>query len=198
MNARHFQASRVSALPTMGSYRTCSLVRARSAPATLLKAPMGQPSPQSAIPGDPGWDIAFTRICRDVAPHVAACLRELTRRFQAIGLHCDLQSRQTPRGMSTLLAVVGQRGLLFIVDITLVDGMAVDRCRGAALDVRLLDACGDTVAHCAAATASEQPPCRTSASEVIAAAGLARSANSVFVMAIGHFALIADTAQPRG
>ena len=151
---------------------------------------MGKPSPQSALPGYTDWDIAFTRISRQVTPEVDACLRELAPQFQAIGLHCDLQSRQTPRGQSSLLAAVGQRGLLFIVDITLIDGMVVAGLRGATLDVRLLDACGDTVAHCSAAAAYGAPVYRTSADEVIAAAELARSATSVFVMAMGHFDLV--------
>jgi hypothetical protein len=38
--------------------------------------------------------------------------------------------------------------LLCIVDMTLIDGMAVARESGAALDIRLLDACGDCVAKC--------------------------------------------------
>ena len=104
---------------------------------------MVQPHPVPAPPGEPAWDIAFTRLTLAVRPQVDACVLELTRRFQAIGLGCDAQSRQTPRGLATFLAVVGQRGLLFIVDITLIDGMAVDRGPCAALDIRLLDACGD-------------------------------------------------------
>jgi len=152
---------------------------------------MGKPSPQSAPPGYTDWDIAFTRISRQVGPEVDACLRELAHRLQAIGLHCDLLSRQTPRGESSLLATVGRRGLLFIVDITLIDGMAVAGLRGATLDVRLLDACGDTVAHCSAAAGSGAPVYRTSADEIVAAVDLARSATSVFVMAMGHFDLVA-------
>jgi hypothetical protein len=152
---------------------------------------MGEPPPQSALPGYTDWDIAFTRISRQVAPEVDACLGKLAFRLQAIGLHCELQSRQTPRGQSSLLAAVGRRGLLFIVDITLIDGMAVAGLRGAMLDVRLLDACGDTVAHCSAAAGSGAPVYRTGADEVIAAAELARSATSVFVMAMGHFDLVA-------
>jgi len=152
---------------------------------------MGKPSPQSALPGHTDWDIAFTRMSRQVGPEVDACLRELALRLQAIGLHCKLQSRQTPRGESSLLAAVGRRGLLFIVDITLIDGMAVAGLRGATLDVRLLDACGDTVAHCSAESGSGAPVYRTSADEVIAAVDLARSATSVFVMAMGHFDFVA-------
>jgi hypothetical protein len=161
---------------------------------------MGKPSPQSAVPGDPGWDIAFTRIARGLAPPLDACVQALTLRFQAIGLHCELQSAQTPRGLSMFLSVVGCRGLLFIVDLTLIDGIAVGRGRGAALDVRLLDACGDTVAHCAAATDAEEPAWPTDADAVLATTDLARAANSVFVMALGHFGLIPDTqpAQPHG
>ena len=149
---------------------------------------MGKSSPQSALPGYTDWDIAFTRISRQVAPEIDACLRELAPRLQAMGLHCDLQSRQTPRGQSSLLAAVGQRGLLFIIDITLIDGMAVAGLRGATLDVRLLDACGDTVAHCSAEAGTTVY--RTNADEIIAAVDLARSATSVFVMAMGHFDLV--------
>lgn len=151
---------------------------------------MGKPSPQSTRLGHTDWDIAFTRMSRQMAPEVDACLRGLALRFQAIGLHCDLQSRPTPRGQSSLLAAVGRRGLLFIVDVTLIDGMAVAGLRGATLDVRLLDACGDTVAHCSAAAGSGALVYRTSADEVIAAAELSRSATSVFVMAMGHFDLV--------
>jgi hypothetical protein len=152
--------------------------------------PMGKPSPQSALPGDTGWDIAFTRISRDVTPRVDACVRELTTRFLAVGLHCDLQSRHTPRGLSRFLSAVGRRGLLFIVDITLIDGMAVSGVRGAALDVRLLDACGDTVSHCSSRAESGAPVYRTDADGVMAASRLARSAISAFVMAMGHFDLV--------
>ena len=154
---------------------------------------MRKPALQSSVPGnpdDPGWDIAFTRIARGVAPYVAACVQALSLRFQTIGLQCDPQSRQTPRGESSLLAVVGRRGLLFIVDITLIDGMAVAGLRGAALDVRLLDACGDTVGHCSAAGGPGARFFRTVTDEVIAAADLARAATSVFVMAMGHFDLV--------
>jgi hypothetical protein len=154
---------------------------------------MGKLASQSARPGDHGWDIAFTRMSLQVAPLVEACVQGLMLRFQAIGLRCDLQSRHTPRGLSTFLAAVGPRGLLFIVDITMIDGMAVAERRGAALDVRLLDACGDTVAHCAVAAATEAQAYGDCAEEVIAAAGLARVATAVFVMAIAHFDLVPTT-----
>jgi hypothetical protein len=151
---------------------------------------MAKPVPKSAVPTDHGWDIAFTRISRHALPHVNGCLQGLALRFEAIGLRCEMQLRHTPRGLSRFLAVTGQRGLLFIVDITLIDGIAVAGIRGAALDVRLLDACGDTVAHCAEKPASAAPSYQPHADEILAAAGLDRSAVSVFVMAMAHFDLV--------
>ena len=99
-------------------------------------------------PGERDWDIGFTRIWRDIQPQLEACLLDLKRRFQSFGPNCadfEMQTRQTPRGQSMFLSVVGRRGLLFIVDITLIDGVKVAACPGAAVHVRLLDACGDTV-----------------------------------------------------
>ncbi len=154
---------------------------------------MGESIPFPATPSGRGWDIAFTRISRDVLLEVDACVQEMKLRLLAIGLSCDRQVRQTPRGVSTFLAVAGDRGLLFIVDVTLIDGMAVAQHRGAALDIRLLDACGDTVSHCALATAPGAPIYRSSAHEVVAAAGLARSITTVCVTAMAHFDLVPPT-----
>jgi hypothetical protein len=151
---------------------------------------MGQPAPRSVVPGDHGWDIAFTQLSRDVAPQVEAFVQGLTLRFRAIGLHSEMQLKQTPRGLSTFLAVMGQRGLLFIVDVTLIDGMAVAGLAGAALDVRLIDAHGDTVAHCSATPESGPLHYQTNADEIGTAAGLFRSATSVYVMAMAHFDLV--------
>ena len=156
---------------------------------------MVQPPHIPAPPGEPAWDIAFTRLTRALRPQLDACVLELTRQFQAIGLGCDSQVRQTPRGLSTFLPVVGQRGLLCIVDITLIDGMAVDQGPRAELDIRLLDACGDVVAeglaHGLQGCASlESPTPRLAGPE-----DLARAATAVYVSALGHFDLM--QAAPR-
>ena len=150
---------------------------------------MGNPAPPTSVPGDRGWDIAFTRLSREVLPQVEAGVQRLTHRFQARGLLCDVQMRHTPRGLSTFLAVVGQRGLLFIVDITLIDGMAVAGCPGAVLDVRMLDARGETVAQCGATRLPGAPVYSACSAEILAAADLARCATTMFVMAVGHFDL---------
>jgi hypothetical protein len=147
------------------------------------------------VPLVPGWDIAFTRICQEVLQSVEACVQELSRRFQASGLDCDAQARHTARGLSTFLAVVGRRGLLFIVDITLIDGMMVAGIAGAALDICLLDACGDAVSQCSRPPFAA-PAFHATASQVVAAADLVRAATSVFVMAMGHFDLV--TTDERG
>jgi hypothetical protein len=157
---------------------------------------MDKPAP---IPPAPplGWEIAFTRISRSVLPPIEACMADMTRQFEAIGLSCDRQVRQTPRGLSAFLAVVGQRGLLFIVDFTLVDGMAVAGQPGAALDIRVLDACGGVVAQCGAAPGDRGPADYLARPEqVLAASPLERSATSVYMLAMGHFDLIPK--RPRG
>ena len=146
---------------------------------------MGNPAPQTPNPGARGWDIAFTRLSREVLPQVEAGVQELTHRFQAYGLLCDVQMRHTPRGLSTFLSVVGQRGLLFIVDVTLIDGMEVAGCPGAALDVRMLDARGETVAHCAATTEPGAPAYGARSSEILAAADLGHCVSIMFVIAVG-------------
>ena len=146
--------------------------------------------PVPAVPHARGWDIAFTRISQEALPEVDACLREMTLRFLAVGLTCDEHVRQTPRGLSTFLAVAGGRGLLLIVDVTLIDGMAVARHRGAALNMRLLDACGEVVSDCTPATEPGAPIYRSSAHEVIAAADLARCTNTMFVTAAARFDLV--------
>jgi hypothetical protein len=106
---------------------------------------MSQANANPVPPSDPVWDITVTRLMRAARPHVDACALDLARRFQSIGLGCDTQVRCTPRGLSTFLAVVGQRGLICIVEMTLVDGMAVGRGPCTELDIRLLDACGEVV-----------------------------------------------------
>jgi hypothetical protein len=146
-----------------------------------------------ASPPAPGWDIACTRIANAALPHIDACLCALARQFGALGLRCHSEVRHTPRGLSSFLAVIGQRGLLFIVDITLVDGMAIGRSADASIDVRLLDACGDPVER----LHRSDPPGAThgalSPGAVLAAAALAQAATAVYVTALSHF----DLAQRR-
>jgi hypothetical protein len=101
---------------------------------------MPQPSVLPTPPSDPEWVIRFTRLARDARPGVDACVLDLAQRFRAIGLGSETRFAPTPRGQSTFLALVGQRGLICIVDLTLVDGMAVGQGPCAALDIRLLDA----------------------------------------------------------
>jgi hypothetical protein len=149
---------------------------------------MAPPQTIPAAPGEPAWDITFTRWTQAMLPRVAACVRELARRFHAIGLDSEMQVLQTPRGLSTFLAVVGQRGLICIADMTLVDGMAVGQGPSGALDVRLLDACGDVVASGLATggpgqAASGQAP------------ALERAGTAVYVAALAHFDVLRAVAR---
>ena len=100
-----------------------------------------------APPNEPTWDITFTRLAQALLPRIEACTLDLARRFHAVGLTSDAQVRQTPRGLSTFLALVGQRGLVCILDLTVVDGMATGQGPHVMLEMRLLDACGDVVAE---------------------------------------------------
>ncbi|PTT92509.1 hypothetical protein DBR42_01845 [Pelomonas sp. HMWF004] len=113
-----------------------------------------------------------------------ACVRQLAGQFRAMGLGLDQQLRQTPRGSSVFLSVFGRRGLLCIVDITVIDGMAVGQGRRAGLDIRLLDACGDVVAadltH-GLTFSAEAPP--------VSMQALLQAATLAFVLALGHFDL---------
>jgi hypothetical protein len=157
--------------------------------AIFSKTIMDKLAPPSPLPGDRDWDIAFTRLSREVLPQLEAGVQRLSRRFQALGLLCDVQMRHTPRGLSTFLAVMGQRGLLFIVDVTMIDGMVVAGCPGAALDVRMMDAFGDVAMQCRAATAPGARPYSARSEEILAAADLARCATTIFVMAMRYFDL---------
>jgi hypothetical protein len=106
---------------------------------------MNQSHHTPAPPSEPAWDITFTRLTHAVQPLIEAGAFELERRFGAIGLRGETQVKPTPRGWSAFLALVGQRSLICIVDLTLIDGMAVGLGPCAELDIRLLDACGDVV-----------------------------------------------------
>ena len=100
---------------------------------------------------------------------------------------------QTPRGLSTFLALIGQRGLVCIVDLTLVDGMAIGLGPRASLDIRLLDACGDVVAGGLASGVSglaSGETCETSAAATLSAESLDRAATAVYVAALAQFDLL--------
>ena len=150
---------------------------------------MNQPYPTPIPPSQNAWDIALTRLARAVSGRIAGCAAELERRFTAHGLRSDLQVRQTPRGLSTILALMGTRGLVCIIDLTLIDGMAVGRGPCTSLDIRLLDACGDIAAAGLGAsvqgTAFDEP----SALELWTADRMSQAATSVYLATLGLFDL---------
>ena len=146
---------------------------------------MSQPNAIPAPPSEPAWDVTVTRLTRTMGPRVEACAQGLARRFRAIGLGSDTQVRQTPRGLSTFLALVGQRGLICIVDMTLVDGMAVGRGPCVTLDIRLLDACGDVLGR--AHTESL-------AVDALSPENLDRAATAVYVATLAQFDLLRPVA----
>ena len=107
---------------------------------------MAPPYAFSLVPNEPSWDIRFTRLTQAVRPDLEHCAHDLGRRFRAIGISSELRVRQTPRGLSFFLVLIGQRGLVCIIDMSLVDGTAVGQGPCALLDIRLLDACGEVAA----------------------------------------------------
>ena len=118
-----------------------------------------------------------------------ALLAELTRRFRGAGLGCAIQLQQTPRGLSMFLALVGQRGLICIVDVTLVDGMQVAHQAGAALDIRLLDACGDVVARQPWHRPDGASTYQATAECILPNGQIRAGATSVYVLVMGLFGL---------
>ena len=132
---------------------------------------------------------------RDVRPHIEACALDLARRFQAIGLGSDTQVRQTPRGLSTFLALVGQRGLICIVDMTLVDGMAIGMGTCTVLDIRLLDACGDVAVDGLASGVFGRAYHEASATEALSPKNLDRAATAVYVASLAQFDLLGPVAR---
>ncbi len=160
--------------------------------------PRQQPDPRPAPPSEPSWDIAFTRLSQTLWPLVDGYVRDLAQQLLASGLCTDAQVRQTPRGLSTFLAVTGPRGLLCIVEVTLIDGMAVRQGPRAALDIRLLDACGDVaVARLGRhLPVGSRPGLATEtlddwglelAYTTALAAGLARVATVTYLLILAHF-----------
>ena len=134
--------------------------------------------------------LAETTVVGAATPLIDSHLQHLSRRFQSLGLTCDTQVKQTPRGLSTFLAVMGQRGLLFLVDVTLADGRLASGRPGAAIDVWLLDACGEVIAPCTPTPAIGAARYQTLDELLANQAKLSRSMTSVYVLALAHFGLL--------
>jgi hypothetical protein len=144
------------------------------------------PSP----PGGPAWDITFTRIARAVQPQIQASAGRLAQLFRKLGCASDLQIRQTPRGQSVFLSLIGWLGLTGIVDFTLVDGMAVGTGPCALLDARLLDACGDVVAVGLASGVRLQMTHDNTMAPTCVLDGLGQLETAVYVAALAQFNLL--------
>ena len=151
---------------------------------------MSQSKHTPASPREPAWDTTFTRLTRAVLPQIQACALEMAHRFQAIGVGSDTQVQQTPRGLSTFLALFGQRGLICILDLTLVDGMAVNQGPRATLDMRLLDACGDVVQENFCAGMQGRTFDDFLATKAPFSEFLGRAATGIYVAALAQFDLI--------
>ena len=141
---------------------------------------MGHALPNDCSPLLPSWDLTYTRLARQALQQLERHVRPLTTRFESRGLACQSQVRATPRGMSMFLAVIGRSGLLFILDYTLVDGMAVARQHGAALDLRLLGSGGEAIASLSGPARQGHSGFHTSFEQVMAALDDALDANAVF------------------
>jgi hypothetical protein len=150
---------------------------------------MNQPHSTPIPPGQPGWDIAFTRLTRTVSGRIASCAADIEHRFKTHGLNSDLQVRPTPRGLSTFIALTGARGLVCIVDITLVDGMAVGRGPCTSIEIRLLDACGDLVAPGLGTSMQGTAFDAHSAMQLWTPDRMSQAATSVYLSALGLFDL---------
>jgi len=150
---------------------------------------MATPHLIPAAPSQPAWEITITRLTQALQPRLEACAQALLRRFQGIGLRGDLQVRQTPRGQSTFLALVGQRGLIGIVDISLLDGMALGQEPYVTLDVRLLDACGDVVMAGLAQRESLHSAAELANSDAFSPESLDRAVTAIFVASLAQFDL---------
>ncbi|MDC8773712.1 hypothetical protein [Roseateles albus] len=159
---------------------------------------MASPQHTPEAPKHALWDLKFTKLAQDLQPQLNALRLELLRRYKAIGLAIDTNVRQTPRGLSTLLALVGQRGLICIVDITLIDGMAVGHGPLASLDIRLLDACGDVAAEGIGRSALGQAFCANLAAQALSAEQLDRAATAVYVASLAHFDLLRPASANAG
>jgi hypothetical protein len=143
---------------------------------------------------EPPWDITFTQLAKAARPKIGACADELTERFQAVGLGVDTRARQTPRGLSTFLSLVGQRGLIGIVDLTLIDGMALGQGPVSALDIRLLDACGAVVASGLGRGEQGLRMGPTSVAASLSPESLAQAAEAAYVATLAQFGLLVQGA----
>ena len=152
------------------------------------------PNITPAAPSDPAWDLTFIQLTQVLSPQIETCMHYLARQFRAMGLSSDMQVRQTPRGLSTFLALVGQRGLICIVDMTLIDGMAMGKGQWAELDISLLDACGDVAAEGLGNGVQGRTFHDISAALALLSEALDQTATAVFVAAFGHFDLLLPVA----
>jgi hypothetical protein len=146
------------------------------------------PSP----PRHPAWDITFSRLAQAIRPKIGACAGDLAQRFQAMDLGVDMRARQTPRGLSTFVSLVGPQGLICIVDLTLVDGMALGQGPVSALDIRLLDARGEVVASGLARDVEGLQDLRmkpASAADSLSPECLAQAATAAYVATLARFDL---------
>ena len=151
---------------------------------------MDSPNFTPAEPSEPAWDLNFTRLTQALGPQIEACVISLTRRFRAIGLSCDAQVRHTPRGLSTFVALVGQRGLICIVDMTLIDCITIGKGQRVALDIRLLDARGDVAAEGIGKGLQGHTFQDIAAAQALLTETLDQAATAVYVTALGHFDLL--------
>ena len=164
-----------------------SAMQARWLPDTAQS--MNQPDHAPRAPIEPAWDITFTRLTQALGPAIGTCTEKLERLFKAMGLASETQVRQTPRGLSTFLSVAGDRGLICIVDLTLVDGMAVGRGPWATLNIRLLDARGDIVAAGLGNGLKGRSFHEVAAAQTLHSESLEQAATAVYVAALGCFDL---------
>jgi hypothetical protein len=151
---------------------------------------MNQSNHSPSPPSEPAWDITFTRIALAVRPQIEVFTLHLAQRFHALGLNSEVRARQTPRGQSVFLSLMTQRGLVCIVDLTLVDGMAVGTGAFATLDARLLDACGAVVAEGLANCVELRNARSCPSARLPPLENLDRAATAVYVAALAHFNLL--------
>ena len=76
-----------------------------------------------------------------------------------------------------------------------VDGMAIGQGPCAALEIRLLDACGDVVAEGLADGQPGRPGLETTAAQAVLTDNPAQAATAIYVATLGHFALIRPVAR---
>ncbi len=157
---------------------------------------MTTPSPHADRTAPADWDIQFTRLSLEVFEMARYCLQDLTLLLSNLGLQSEVLTRQTPRGVSTYVSVIGQRGLLCIFDFTIIDGMRTARQAGAALEVRLLDAEGDVASEFSAAPPGARAAFGAVAAEIVSATGAGLSPAVLLSTMTAHFC--AASRRPAG